>query len=96
MRDFLDFCYDHLKRILAFYKEKGFRYALDDVGEGYSTLEMLTDLQPHYMKLDMKYLHGVSRDMQKQQIALAFLEQAMKLGAVPLAEELKHARISNG
>ena len=80
---------DHLKRILAFYKEKGFRYALDDVGEGYSTLELLSDLQPHYMKLDMKYVQGVAGDTQKQQTASAFLAEAKKLGSVPLAEGIE-------
>jgi EAL domain-containing protein (putative c-di-GMP-specific phosphodiesterase class I) len=80
---------DHLKRILAFYKEKGFRYALDDVGEGYSTLELLSDLQPHYMKLDMKYVQGVDTDTQKQQTASAFLTEAKRLGSVPLAEGIE-------
>ncbi|WNF23318.1 EAL domain-containing protein [Mesobacillus jeotgali] len=80
---------DHLKRILAFYKEKGFRYALDDVGEGYSTLELLADLQPHYMKLDMKYVQGVAVDPQKQQTASAFLAEAKRLGSVPLAEGIE-------
>lgn len=80
---------DHLKRILAFYKEKGFRYALDDVGEGYSTLELLSDLQPHYMKLDMKYVQGVAGDTQKQQTASAFLAEAKRLGSVPLAEGIE-------
>lgn len=80
---------DHLKRILAFYKEKGFRYALDDVGEGYSTLELLSELQPHYMKLDMKYVQGVAEDPNKQRTASAFLTEAMKLGAVPLAEGIE-------
>ena len=80
---------DHLKRILTFYKEKGFRYALDDVGEGYSTLELLSDLQPHYMKLDMKYVQGVAADPQKQRTASAFLTEAKKLGSVPLAEGIE-------
>jgi len=80
---------DHLKRILSFYKEKGFRYALDDVGEGYSTLELLSDLQPHYMKLDMKYVQGVAADPQKQKTASAFLAEAKKLGSVPLAEGIE-------
>jgi EAL domain-containing protein (putative c-di-GMP-specific phosphodiesterase class I) len=80
---------DHLKRILAFYREKGFRYALDDVGEGYSTLELLADLQPHYMKLDMKYVQGVAADPRKQQTASAFLAEAKRLGSVPLAEGIE-------
>ena len=80
---------DHLKRILSFYKEKGFLYALDDVGEGYSTLELLADLQPHYMKLDMKYVQGVAGDPLKQRTASAFLAEAKKLGSVPLAEGIE-------
>lgn len=77
---------EHLREILAFYKKKGFEYALDDVGEGYSTIELLADLKPHYMKLDMQYVQGVAEDAAKQATALRFLEKAMEVGSVPLAE----------
>lgn len=80
---------EHLKSILNYYKEKGFQYALDDVGEGYSTLEMLKDIQPHYMKLDMKYVQGVSADHEKQKIAQMFLEKAIEVSATPLAEGIE-------
>jgi len=77
---------EHLKKILAFYKEKGFQYALDDVGEGHSTIELLGDLRPHYMKLDMQYVQGVAADAAKQEVALKFLKKATELGSIPLAE----------
>ena len=77
---------DHLRGILAYYRERGFQYALDDAGEGYSTLEMLTDLKPQYMKLDMKYVQGVATDIEKQRVANVFLERALEVGAIPLAE----------
>lgn len=79
----------HLRNILSYYSEKGFQYALDDVGEGYSTLEMLADLEPHYMKLDMKYVQGVSQDFEKQQAARMFLQKALAVGATPLAEGIE-------
>ncbi|WNR45310.1 EAL domain-containing protein [Paenibacillus roseipurpureus] len=79
----------HLKRILAFYKEKGFQYALDDVGEGFSSLEVLTELKPNYMKLDRVYVHGVSRDSAKQLTAELFLEAALRIGSIPLAEGIE-------
>ena len=63
---------DHLKNILSYYKDKGFQYALDDVGEGYSTLDMLSSLQPQYMKLDMKYVQGVAVDPEKQRVLKHF------------------------
>lgn len=77
---------DHLCDILNFYREKGFQYALDDVGEGYSTIELLSDLKPHYMKLDMQYVQGVAEDESKQQTASRFLEKALEVGSIPLAE----------
>ncbi|WP_277584019.1 EAL domain-containing protein [Psychrobacillus antarcticus] len=80
---------EHLKRILTFYKEKGFEYALDDVGEGYSTLEMLADIKPNYMKLDMQYVQGVSNDIKKQAVARKFLEMAVEIGSIPLAEGIE-------
>lgn len=81
---------EHLKLILRYYEEKGFQYALDDVGEGHSTMEMLGELKPHYMKLDMKYGQDVSKDAKKQQMAKSFLRKALEVGAVPLAEGIEN------
>ncbi len=80
---------EHLKRILGYYKSRGFQYALDDVGEGYSTAEVLGELKPHFMKLDMKYVFGVAQDPDKQEVALSFLEKALAVGSTPLAEGIE-------
>lgn len=79
----------HLKTILEYYRKKGFQYALDDVGEGFSTKEMLKDIKPNYMKLDMKYVQGVSGDEEKKRVAKRFLAQAKRDRAVPLAEGIE-------
>ncbi|AST91035.1 MULTISPECIES: EAL domain-containing protein [Sutcliffiella] len=81
---------DHLKSILTFYKEKGFQYALDDVGEGYSTINLLADLKPHYMKLDLKYVQGVAETVEKQRVAEKFLKKALEIGSIPLAEGIEN------
>lgn len=80
---------EHLKRILTYYKDKGFMYALDDVGEGFSTVEMLTGIEPHYMKLDRKYVSDIHLDTNKQRVALIFLEKAREMGTIPLAEGIE-------
>ncbi|REB07304.1 EAL domain-containing protein [Sporosarcina sp. BI001-red] len=80
---------EHLKKILRYYRDKGFHYALDDVGEGYSTVELLADLQPHYMKLDRSFVDGVAYDTQKQENAEMFLTKAKESGSVPLAEGIE-------
>jgi diguanylate cyclase (GGDEF)-like protein len=40
-----------LRNVLAAYREHGFRMALDDVGEGHSTLEVLATALPEYLKI---------------------------------------------
>ncbi|WP_432355626.1 EAL domain-containing protein [Sporosarcina sp. A2] len=80
---------EHLKTILRYYREKGFHYALDDVGEGFSTVELLAELQPNYMKLDRSYVDGVSSDTKKQANAELFLTKAKESGSVPLAEGIE-------
>ncbi len=80
---------DHLKKILRYYRDRGFDYALDDVGEGYSTIELLADLKPRYMKLDMQYVFNVAEDKEKQKVAKRFLEKALEIGSIPLAEGIE-------
>jgi diguanylate cyclase (GGDEF)-like protein len=43
--------YDALARVLASYRVEGIRFALDDVGEGHSTLELLAASSSEYLKL---------------------------------------------
>lgn len=80
---------DHLKSILSYYTEQGFSYALDDVGEGFSTPELLREIKPHYMKLDRGAADGVSDDPAKQRMAGELLRAALQVGAVPLAEGIE-------
>lgn len=80
---------EHLKHILNYYQEKGFRYALDDVGEGFSTVELLANITPHYMKLDRQFVDGIAHDAEKQQIARFYLEKASSIGSIPLAEGIE-------
>ena len=42
---------ERLRAVLGVYRREGFRFALDDVGEGYSTLEVLTCAKPEYIKV---------------------------------------------
>ncbi|MFT8321492.1 MAG: EAL domain-containing protein, partial [Bacillus sp. (in: firmicutes)] len=77
---------NHLKKILAYYRSHGFRYALDDVGVGYNDVSKLEQLQPDIVKLALEYCNGVSTDPYKQQVAQSVLEKTKKIGATALAE----------
>lgn len=43
---------DHLADVFAYYRDQGCKVALDDLGAGYSSLNMLVQLQPDVVKLD--------------------------------------------
>jgi EAL domain-containing protein (putative c-di-GMP-specific phosphodiesterase class I) len=45
-----------VKGILAFYRDAGFEIALDDIGSGYSGLNLLHQLMPDYIKIDMELI----------------------------------------
>jgi EAL domain-containing protein (putative c-di-GMP-specific phosphodiesterase class I) len=77
---------NHLREILDFYREQGFKVALDDVGSGYSSLNMISRLRPDFMKLDRELVSGLHRDNYKAMIAKKLLETAQELGIHSIAE----------
>ena len=60
--------------------------AIDDFGAGYAGLNMLADLQPDLIKLDMNLLRDIHRHGPRQSIVKAIYEVCMDLGIDILAE----------
>lgn len=79
----------HLRRILDYYRGAGFRIALDDVGAGYSSLNLIHLLRPDVLKLDMELVRDVHRDPYKARIAANLLNVATSLGIEALAEGIE-------
>jgi EAL domain-containing protein (putative c-di-GMP-specific phosphodiesterase class I) len=48
--------------------EMGFALAVDDLGAGYSSLAVLAELQPRFIKVDMSIVRGVDADQRKQRL----------------------------
>ncbi|RKG71845.1 EAL domain-containing protein [Corallococcus terminator] len=80
---------EHLRSIVDFYREAGFKVALDDLGAGYSSLNLLHQLRPEYMKLDMELVRGVHADPYKASIVQKLLEIACQLGIQTVAEGIE-------
>lgn len=77
---------DLLSRIVQYYRKAGFRVALDDLGSGYSSLNLLNMLRPDYVKLDRELVSGVDLDPYKACIAGPLLTMARDLGIETVAE----------
>lgn len=65
------------------------KVALDDVGAGFSTIDMLKRLEPDYVKIDRSYISFCDEDAEKR----AFLKQVRALthsmGITLLAEGIE-------
>ena len=79
----------HLQRIVDFYREEGFQVALDDVGSGYSSLNILVQLKPDFVKLDMGLVRDVDRDKSKAIVARKLIETVKELNLATIAEGIE-------
>lgn len=79
----------HLKEILMYYREKGYKIALDDVGEGYSSLNMLIKLKPDIIKIDRNIIENINQDEFKQSVYKALYTVAKENGIEVLAEGIE-------
>lgn len=66
----------HFKQTVSHYKEQLYQIAIDDVGSGYSGLNILTDIHPHFMKLDMQLIRNIDFDRTKQSLVKSLCEFA--------------------
>lgn len=80
---------DHLRSVLDRYKKEGMKVALDDVGAGFSTVDMLELLQPDYVKIDRSYISFCDQDVEKQKFLKETNERAQALGIKTLAEGIE-------
>jgi len=74
---------------LAVYREMGFELALDDLGDGHSSLRRWSDCRPDYVKVDMHFIQNVHLDPLKQQFLRSIRDIARESGALIIAEGIE-------
>jgi EAL domain-containing protein (putative c-di-GMP-specific phosphodiesterase class I) len=77
-----------LREVLACYRREGFRFALDDVGEGYSTFDALATVLPEFIKVAGK-LTRQGRARGPRAAIEALVTFAASTGARVIAEGLE-------
>ncbi len=76
----------HLERILTEYRKAGFKVALDDLGSGYGSLNLLAKLRPDYVKLDMQLIRGVDEDPYKARLVQGLVDAIGDMGSGIIGE----------
>ncbi|MGQ8873780.1 EAL domain-containing protein [Paenibacillus sp. TSA_86.1] len=78
-----------LQHIFEVYRSHGMSVALDDVGAGYSTIELMDRLEPDFVKIDRSLIDHCDQDRMKQQKILNIVEVAKRFGGKVLAEGIE-------
>lgn len=83
--------YDLLRTAVDHYRSMGFRIAIDDLGEGSSSLRLWSELRPEFVKIDMHFVQGCGNDPIKKQFLKSIQEIARQSGCQIIAEGVETA-----
>lgn len=67
---------EQFQRVVTHYKEQAYEVAIDDVGSGYSGLNLITDIRPHVLKLDGHLTYRIDEDFMKQSLVRSLVSFA--------------------
>ncbi len=80
-----------LSNALHHYRDMGFSIALDDLGAGYSSLRLWSELRPDYVKIDRHFIDGIHLDSLKREFVGSILQIARASKAQVIAEGIELA-----
>lgn len=78
-----------LHNALHHYRDMGFSIALDDLGAGYSSLRLWSELRPDYVKIDRHFIDGIHQDALKREFVGSILQIAKASRAQVIAEGIE-------
>ena len=81
--------YNLLREAVSHYRSMGFKIAIDDLGEGFSSLRLWSELRPEFVKIDMHFIQGINLDPVKLQFVRSIQEIAQNSESMVVAEGIE-------
>jgi EAL domain-containing protein (putative c-di-GMP-specific phosphodiesterase class I)/GGDEF domain-containing protein/predicted transcriptional regulator len=75
-----------LEHAIAGLRSLGFVMAIDDLGEGFASLNRWVQIRPDYVKIDRNFIDGLHRDPVKQLFIRSIVEVAKGVGCAVIGE----------
>ncbi|WP_282937082.1 EAL domain-containing protein [Paenibacillus sp. RC67] len=72
--------------LMAKYRSLGFRFAVDDAGAGYSSLQSITELIPDIIKIDKSVIQNIDQMTVKQSLLRSLMHFAENINCQVIAE----------
>jgi len=76
----------HLRHIVEYYHQRGFKTAIDDFGAGYSGLNLLAEIPTDVVKLDMALIRNIDQRRASQIIVKGIVQVCTELSSTVIAE----------
>ena len=67
-------------------REQGFKIAIDDAGAGYSSLHVIAELRPDFVKIDRALVRNLDTNGERRALLAALVQYARSIGTHILAE----------
>jgi EAL domain-containing protein (putative c-di-GMP-specific phosphodiesterase class I) len=83
--------YPRIRERLRAFRERGYRFAVDDAGSGYAGLGSIANLEPDFIKLDISLINGIDSNASKQRLVETMVRFANQEGARVIAEGVERA-----
>ena len=83
--------YPKFRERLKVFREKGYRFAVDDAGSGYAGLGSIANLEPDFIKLDISLINLIDTNFLKQNLVETMVNFANDHGAMVIAEGVERA-----
>jgi diguanylate cyclase (GGDEF)-like protein len=77
------------KSTIEHYRNQDYQIAIDDVGSGYSGLNLISDINPNYIKLDMKLISSINTDSLKYALVKGMVELSKNSNISLIAEGIE-------
>ena len=78
-----------MRTALNHYRDMGFQIALDDLGAGYSSLRVWTELMPDYVKIDRHFIENIDQDSVKLNFVRSIQSMATASNCQVIAEGIE-------
>jgi len=83
--------YPAFRERLRAFRDRGYRFAVDDAGSGYAGLGSIANLEPDFIKLDISLITGIDTNPIKQRLVETMVRFANHQGAKVIAEGVERA-----